>query len=204
MSDREADIERLMATSRAPAPGLDPRLRARLVAEAERRQLLDVAYRTVDSPIGSLLLAATTQGVVRIAFHNEDHRTVLEVLAERVSPRVLRAPARLDEVARQLDEYFSGARRSFDLPIDLRLAHGFRRSVLDHLRDIPYGATASYSTVAAAAGSPAAVRAVGSACANNPVPLVVPCHRVVRSDGAIGQYLGGVETKKALLSLEAA
>lgn len=204
MSDREADIERLLATSRAPAPGLDPRLRARLVAEAERRQLLDVAYRTVDSPIGSLLLAATTQGVVRIAFHNEDHRTVLEVLAERVSPRVLRAPARLDEVARQLDEYFSGARRSFDLPIDLRLAHGFRRSVLDHLRDIPYGATASYSTVAAAAGSPAAVRAVGSACANNPVPLVVPCHRVVRSDGAIGQYLGGVETKKALLSLEAA
>lgn len=204
MSDREADIERLLATSRAPAPGLDPRLRARLVAEAERRQLLDVAYRTVDSPIGSLLLAATTQGVVRIAFHNEDHRTVLEVLAERVSPRVLRAPARLDEVVRQLDEYFSGARRSFDLPVDLRLAHGFRRTVLDHLRDIPYGATASYSTVAAAAGSPAAVRAVGSACANNPVPLVVPCHRVVRSDGAIGQYLGGVETKKALLSLEAA
>nr|MDP9006965.1 methylated-DNA--[protein]-cysteine S-methyltransferase [Actinomycetota bacterium] len=172
--------------------------------EAERRQLLDVAYRTVDSPIGSLLLAATTQGIVRIAFHIEDHHTVLEVLAERVSPRVLRAPARLDEVARQLDEYFSGARRSFDLPVDLRLAHGFRRSVLDHLRDIPYGATASYSTVAAAAGSPAAVRAVGSACANNPVPLVVPCHRVVRSDGAIGQYLGGVETKKALLSLEAA
>ncbi len=204
MSDREADIERLLARSRAPAPGLDPRLRGRLVAEAERRQLLDVAYRTVDSPIGSLLLAATTQGVVRIAFHIEDHSAVLEVLAERVSPRILRAPARLDEVVRQLDEYFSGARRSFDLPVDLRLAHGFRRTVLDHLRDIPYGATASYSTVAAAAGSPAAVRAVGSACANNPVPLVVPCHRVVRSDGAMGQYLGGVETKKVLLSLEAA
>ena len=104
----------------------------------------------------------------------------------------------------QLDEYFAGRRREFDLPIDLQLAHGFRRTVLEHLLDIAYGTTASYASVAAASGSPAAARAVGSACAHNPLPLVVPCHRVVRSDGTIGQYGGGTEAKHALLALEAA
>jgi len=187
-------------------PGLHPedQLRARLVAGADRAGLLDVAYRTVDSPVGPLLLAATPAGVVRIAFDGEDHDAVLGVLADRISPRILRAPGRLDDAARQLDEYFAGTRRHFDIAVDLRLAHGFRRRVLDHLRSITYGTTESYSTVAAASGSPAAVRAVGSACATNPVPLVVPCHRVVRSDGTIGQYLGGVEAKRALLALEAA
>ena len=190
-----------------PRPDLDrahDRLRARLAADAERAGLLDVAYRTVDSPLGPLLLAATPAGVVRIAFSGEDHDAVLGVLAQRVSPRILRAPGRLDDAARQLDEYFAGARRGFDLPLDLRLAHGFRRAVLEHLRTIAYGATESYSAVAAAAGSPNAVRAVGSACATNPVPLVVPCHRVVRRDGTIGQYGGGTEAKRALLALEAA
>lgn len=180
------------------------RLRRRLVADAERAGLLDLAYRTIDSPIGPLLLAATPQGLVRVAFDREDHDAVLATLAERVSPRILLAPARLDAAARQLDEYFGGARRSFELPVDLRLAHGFRRIVLQHLRDITYGTTASYAAVAAAAGNPRAVRAVGSACATNPIPLVVPCHRVVRSDGTIGQYLGGVEAKQVLLQLEAA
>ena len=201
MSDR-ALVDDLARTS----PGLDQkntvRLQARLAADAERAGLLDVAYRVLDSPLGPLLLAATGEGLVRVAFHGEDHATVLGALAERVSPRILRAPVRLDEAARQLEEYFAGRRRSFDLAVDLRLARGFRRRVLDHLRAIPYGATASYAMVAAASGSPAAVRAVGSACATNPVPVVVPCHRVVRSDGTIGAYLGGSDAKRSLLALE--
>ncbi len=181
----------------------EQRLHSRLVDEAERDGVLDVSYRTIDSPVGSLLLAATAEGLVRIAFDREDHDVVLTRLATELSPRILRAPHRLDAAATQLDEYFSGRRRTFDVPIDLQLAHGFRRTVLTHLRDIAYGETASYAMVAEASGSPAAVRAVGSACANNPLPLVVPCHRVVRSDGSIGQYLGGTEAKQALLAMEA-
>ena len=175
-----------------------------LVTRAAGIDLLDVSYRTVDSPIGALLLAATPAGLVRVAFEREGHDAVLGQLADDVSPRILQAPARLDDVARQLDEYFAGVRHAFDLPVDLQLAHGFRRTVLDHLRDIAYGTTASYASVAVASGSPAAVRAVGSACAHNPVPVVVPCHRVVRSDGTIGQYLGGTDAKRTLLDLEAA
>ncbi|HEX6339839.1 methylated-DNA--[protein]-cysteine S-methyltransferase [Umezawaea sp.] len=182
----------------------DARLRARLVAAAERDGLLDVAYRTVDSPIGALLLAATEEGLVRVAFEREDRDAVLASLADAVSPRVLAAPARLDPVARQLDEYFTGGRRAFDVPLDLRLAKGFRRAVLAHLAEIPYGRTESYAEVAAAAGSPKAVRAVGTACATNPLPLVLPCHRVVRSDGSSGNYRGGEDAKRTLLTLEAA
>jgi len=178
-------------------------LHTRLVDEAERDGVLDVSYRTIDSPVGSLLLAATREGLVRVAFDREDHDAVLAHLATEISPRILLAPHRLDGAATQLDEYFGGRRRTFDVPIDLQLAHGFRRTVLTHLRDIAYGETASYAMIAAASGSPAAVRAVGSACANNPLPLVVPCHRVVRSDGSIGQYLAGTETKQALLAMEA-
>ena len=190
-----------------PRPEIDEpalaRLRDRLAADAEGAGLLDVAYRTFESPFGPLLLAATPNGIVRIAFEIEDHDAVLDALADRVSPRILRAPRRLDGVARELDEYFAGHRRTFAVAVDLRLAHGFRRAVLDHLRQIPYGTTESYATVAAAAGSPAAVRAAGSACSHNPLPVVVPCHRVVRSDGSIGQYLGGPEAKRSLLALEA-
>jgi len=178
-------------------------LHRRLVDEAERDGVLDVSYRTIDSPVGSLLLAATREGLVRVAFDREDHDAVLARLAAEISPRILRAPHRLDGAATQLDEYFGGRRRTFDVPIDLQLAHGFRRTVLTHLGEIAYGETASYAMVAAASGSPAAVRAVGSACANNPLPLVVPCHRVVRSDGSIGQYLGGTDAKQALLAMEA-
>ena len=164
----------------------------------------DGAYRIVDSPFGPLLLPATAEGVVRVAFEREDHDAVLGILAERVSPRIVHAPGRLDETARQMEQYLAGSGRAFEVPIDLRLARGFRRTVLHHLRSIPYGTTESYSEVAAASGSPAAVRAVGTACATNPLPLVVPCHRVVRSDGTFGQYLGGAEAKRALLALEAA
>jgi len=163
-----------------------------------------VAYRTVASPIGELLLAATGKGLVRVAFASEDHEAVLARLAAEVSPRVLLAPARLDVAARELDEYFAGRRSTFDLPLDLRLAHGFRRTVLTHLPEIGYGTTASYAAVAALAGNPRAVRAVGSACATNPVPVVVPCHRVVRSDGSLGGYAGGPARKQALLAIEAA
>jgi methylated-DNA-[protein]-cysteine S-methyltransferase len=184
-------------------PSLD-RLHDRLVAAADRDGLLDLTYRTVDSPIGALLLAAGPAGLVRVAFEREDFDLVLRDLATTVSPRILASPNRLDAVAEQLEEYFAGARRDFDVPLDLRLAHGFRRTVLDQLRAIDYGTTASYAAVARAAGHPKAVRAVGSACSHNPVPVVVPCHRVVRSDGSIGQYLGGTDAKRALLALEAA
>lgn len=187
-----------------PGPDKMCELHRRLAAEAQRDGLLDIAYRTVDSPVGQLLLATTEEGLVRVAYACEDHDTVLQHLADMISPRILHAPARLDAAARELGEYFTGARRSFDLPLDWRLAAGFRSTVLHHLPEIGYGQTASYAAVAALAGSPKAVRAVGTACAKNPLPVVVPCHRVVRSDGAMGGYLGGPEAKRLLLDLEAA
>jgi methylated-DNA-[protein]-cysteine S-methyltransferase len=178
------------------------RLHARLIARAQRDGLLDVAYRTVATPVGELLLAATGQGLVRVAYPGEGHDAVLARLAEAVSPRILRAPGRLEQASRQLEEYFAGHRTVFELPLDLRLAKGFRRQVLAHLPEIPYGRTESYAQVAAATGSPRAVRAVGTACATNPLPVVVPCHRVVRSDGTFGGYVGGPAAKQALLALE--
>jgi methylated-DNA-[protein]-cysteine S-methyltransferase len=180
------------------------RLRSRLAADAEAAGILDVAYRTVDSPVGELLLAATGEGLVRVAYASEDHDRVLSQLAAKVSPRVLRAPGRLDPAARELEEYFAGRRMSFDLPLDLRLANGFRRVVLTHLPDIGYGSTASYTSVAAAAGHPGAVRAAATACSTNPLPVVVPCHRVIKSDGTLGKYVGGAEVKRVLLTLEGA
>jgi methylated-DNA-[protein]-cysteine S-methyltransferase len=179
-------------------------LRARLALVAQERGLLDVAYRTVDTAVGEMLLAATEVGVLRLAFAVEGFDQVLDTLARKVSPRVLRAPARLDRLAFEVEEYLTGSRRSFDLPLDLTLTTGFRREVVRHLPEIPYGRTATYTEVAALAGSPRAVRAVGTACAKNPLPLVVPCHRVVRSDGTTGQYAGGPAAKRWLLELEAA
>jgi methylated-DNA-[protein]-cysteine S-methyltransferase len=201
MSDKQI-IDRLTnAFTNVASAG---RLHSRLAALAEKQGLLDVSYRTVDSPLGLLLLAATGEGLVRVAFSCEDHDAVLARLASDISPRILRTPRRLDDAAHQLDEYFAGKRRAFSVPIDLQLAHGFRRSVLEHLRRIPYGVTQSYTAVARAAGNPSAVRAAASACSHNPLPLVVPCHRVVRSDGTTGEYLGGPEAKRALLAMEAA
>jgi methylated-DNA-[protein]-cysteine S-methyltransferase len=179
-------------------------LHDRLTAAAQAQGLIDIAYRIVDTPVGGLLLATTELGLVRVAYPAEDHDTVLRALAERISPRVLHAPARLDDATRQVEEYFAGERRSFDLPLDWRLSKGFRQAVLRHLPEIGYGHTASYAAVAQLAGSPRAVRAVGTACATNPLPVVVPCHRVVRSDGGMGGYLGGPEAKRTLLTLEAA
>jgi methylated-DNA-[protein]-cysteine S-methyltransferase len=180
------------------------RLHARLAAAANQAGILDVAYRTVDTLVGTLLLAATEQGLVRVAYAREGHDLVLDQLANRVSPRVLHAPARLDTAAREIEEYFAGRRSLFDLPLDFQLAHGFRRTVLSRLPEIGYGKTASYATIAAAAGNPKAVRAAATACATNPLPVLVPCHRVVRSDGSVGGYVGGTDAKKTLLTLEAA
>jgi methylated-DNA-[protein]-cysteine S-methyltransferase len=186
-----------------PAP-VTLQVRDRFVDRATGEGLVDVAYRTIDTRIGPLLLAASADGLVRIAFECEDFDTVLAELAEEISPRVLRAPRSLDNAARQVDAYLTGALTEFELPLDLRLAHGFRRDVLQHLRTIPYGRTESYTVAARGAGRPAAVRAAASACSHNPIPLVIPCHRVVRSDGSTGDYRGGPEVKRDLLAMEAA
>lgn len=163
----------------------------------------DVAYITMQSPIGELLLASTEIGLVRVAFQWAEHDPLQE-LADTISPRILRSPKRLRQVAQQLDAYFDGRRRHFDLPFDMRLSHGFRREVLDALLRIDYGATASYADVAFDTGRPKAVRAVGTACGMNPLPVVIPCHRVIRSDGSLGQYGGGTDVKRTLLKLEGA
>jgi methylated-DNA-[protein]-cysteine S-methyltransferase len=179
------------------------RLHARLERDAQAGDLLDIAYRTVDSAVGPLLLAATPLGLLRVAFANEGHDSVLQNLSARISPRVLEAPTRLDPVARQLEEFFTGRRHSFDVALDWSLSHGFRRTVLERLNtDIGYGTTTSYASLARLSGSPKAVRAVGTACATNPIPIVVPCHRVIRSDGAVGAYRGGPAAKRVLLDLE--
>jgi methylated-DNA-[protein]-cysteine S-methyltransferase len=200
----EHDLTEDLARAYDAAPEHMHALQARLAAAAQADGILDVAYRTVDSPVGSLLLAATEAGLVRVAYASENHDAVLQTLSDRISPRVLSAPARLDAVARELDEYFAGQRHGFEVPLDWRLSAGFRSTVLHHLPEIGYGHTASYAAVAKLAGNPRAVRAVGTACATNPLPVVVPCHRVVRSDGGMGGYLGGPEAKRTLLTLEAA
>jgi methylated-DNA-[protein]-cysteine S-methyltransferase len=180
------------------------RLRDKLELAAEAEGLLDVAYMTIDSPVGPLLLAATPRGLVRVAYDIEDHDRVLDILTQRISPRVLRAPKRLGAAARELDEYFAGKRRTFDLPLDLSLSTGFRQLVQRHLPEIGYGQTRTYGQVARLVGNPKAVRAVGTACATNPLPVVVPCHRVLKADGTPGGYVGGPAAKMTLLSLEAA
>lgn len=179
-------------------------LHAALVGRAQSEDLLDVAYRTVETPVGTLLLAATGTGLVRVAYEREDFDRVLDTVAAMVSPRIMAAPARLDAVARQLDEYFAGTRRAFELPLDFALSAGFRKTVQHYLPRIGYGRTASYRDVAESVGNPNAVRAVGTACAKNPLPVVVPCHRVLRSDGSLGGYVGGETAKSTLLSLERA
>jgi methylated-DNA-[protein]-cysteine S-methyltransferase len=200
----QPETEALFAALPVTDADAERRLHDRLAAAAQSDGLLDLAYRTLDTPVGTLLLAATDRGLVRVAFDAEDHDQVLASLAATVSPRILQAPGRLETVARQLGEYFAGSRRRFDVPLDLQLTSGFRRQVLDHLPKIAYGRTQSYTDLAAAAGRPKAVRAVGTACATNPLPVVVPCHRVVRSDGSFGGYLGGTDAKRTLLTLESA
>ncbi len=180
--------------------------RARAAAEhliARVADEVDVAYTSHDSPLGRLLLAATPRGVVRLAFDTEDDDAVLEQVAERISPRILAAPARLDALRGELDEYFDGQRRSFDLDIDWRFVHGFSRRVLRAATRVPYGEVTTYADVARSAGSPRATRAAGNALGSNWIAIVVPCHRVVRTGGGLGGYGGGLPRKERLLALEA-
>jgi methylated-DNA-[protein]-cysteine S-methyltransferase len=198
------DLARDLGRAFPDGAGRLPALHARLAAAAQQDRTLDVAYAIIDTPVGPLLLAATDRGLIRVAYAAQDHDAVLKALADQVSPRILRAPARLDRAARELGEYFAGTRRAFGVPLDWSLSAGFRRAVLARLPEIGYGRTASYSDVARLAGSPRAFRAVGTACATNPLPVIVPCHRVVRADGAMGGYLGGAEARRVLLTIEAA
>jgi methylated-DNA-[protein]-cysteine S-methyltransferase len=173
-----------------------------LARRAAEEGILDVAYATVDAPFGRMLVAATPQGVVRTAFDKERTDDVLTELSDRISPRVLEAPARLDGVRRELDEYFEGRRTEFSTPIDWQLSHGFLLRAREACATIPYGQVRTYKELATAAGSPEAVRAAGNAMAKNPIPIVVPCHRVLRTGGALGGYGGGLECKRWLLDLE--
>ena len=170
---------------------------------AEQEGLVEVAYKTMDTPIGRLLLAATHTGLVRIAFA-EDVDDALVELSATLSPRLLEMPRRLHEVHEQLDRYFSKTLTDFDLELDLSLLTPFSRRVLDGTSAIRYGSYETYSEVAAGIGSPRAARAVGNAVAANPIPLVIPCHRVLRAGGLLGKYGGGVERKRFLLELEGA
>ena len=174
----------------------------RLSERAAEEGLLDVAYTTADSPFGPLLLAGTPRGLVRVGLPNQDADQLLADLAARVSPRVLEAPAELDAVRRELDLYFEGKLTEFDLPLDWQLSRDFRRRVLRAIARIPYGQTRSYTEMARSAGNERAVRAAGTACGSNPLPLVVPCHRVLRTGGALGGYGGGLPMKESLLRLE--
>jgi methylated-DNA-[protein]-cysteine S-methyltransferase len=190
--------------------GLRPESPPDLTTAAAAAGLLDVAYTTIDSPLGELLLARTEQGLVRVGYLSEsgeqqpDEQQLLQELADRISPRVLRAPRALDPVRRQLDEFFDGRRRHFELPLDWRLIRGFGVAVLRAAAAIPFGAVASYGQLAAEAGNPRAARAVGTALGHNPMPIVIPCHRVLRAGGALGGYTGGIWRKQRLLELESA
>lgn len=174
----------------------------RLSERASEEGLLDVAYTTTDSPFGRLLLARTPRGLIRVGLPNQDAEELLVELSEKVSPRVLEAPAQLDETRRELDLYFDGRLDRFDLPLDWQLAGGFRLRVLKAIDRIPYGQTRNYTEMASLAGNERASRAAGSACGSNPIPLVVPCHRVLRTSGALGGYAGGLPMKQTLLELE--
>ena len=198
-------VEAALGGVREPDPETWERVRRDLVRRAGAEGLVDVAFERHDSPLGPILLGATPAGLVRIALPSEDEDAVLDELARRVSARVLSAPR--DSITRarhQLDEYFDRSRRAFDIALDWRLTAGFRREVLRATAQIPYGETSSYRKVATQAGSPAAVRAAGTALALNPLPILVPCHRVLRTDGRLGRYRGGEQAKAQLLELERA
>jgi methylated-DNA-[protein]-cysteine S-methyltransferase len=188
----------------AADPGRDrlDALVAAALSRADADDLVDVAWAVEETPIGPLTLAATPTGLVRVGFGREDD--LLSELATQVSPRVVRLPARLDDLRRQLDEYFAGRRTHFDVALDRRLSHGYRLAVLEELSRVPYGQTVSYKDLAERTGHPRASRAVGTAMATNPIPIVVPCHRVLRTGGALGGYGGGLDTKVWLLRHEGA
>jgi methylated-DNA-[protein]-cysteine S-methyltransferase len=204
-NDENTPLEQALREPQGPAPAAWERMRRDLAGAAERSGLIDVAFERHDSPLGVIIVGATRDGLVRVGLPAQDEDTVLEQLAERISPRVLHASRdSLTQTRRELDEYFGGSRQTFGVPLDWRLSSGFRREVLRATAEIPYGHTASYRDVATRAGSPNAVRAAGTALATNPLPIVVPCHRVLRTGGGLGGYGGGPQAKAALLHLEGA
>ncbi|MFN8113939.1 MAG: methylated-DNA--[protein]-cysteine S-methyltransferase [Solirubrobacterales bacterium] len=197
----ETDLKRTVSAAAATDVDLEA-LTAAVGSRAAAEGLLDLAYVEVDSPLGRLLAVATPAGLVHLGYPNRAVDDQLEALAVRISPRIVEAPAELDPVRRQLDEYFEGRRRDFDLDLDWQLSAGFARIVLERTAAIPFGETRTYGEVAAAAGSPRAFRAAGSALGSNSIPIVVPCHRVLRSGGGLGGYGGGLDVKRELLTLE--
>ena len=200
------DPGRLLAkAAREDAERASGEAAARLRESAVGAGLIDVAYAEIDSPLGRLLAAATPRGLVRLSYlATQDEAAVLQRLADEVSPRVLEAPARLDEVRRELDEYFAGRRRRFELALDWRLVRGFGRRVLRATARVGYGQTTTYSQLAGRAGNARAYRAAGNALNRNPIPIVVPCHRVLHAGGGLGGYAGGLSAKELLLRLEGA
>ncbi len=207
-TDNKTSMEDANNNNRTPKGEVDPadweRIRRRLHEAAEAEGLIDVAVERHDSPLGTLLIAASDTGLVRLGLPIESEEEVLSELADKVARRVLVGPrASVTEARRQLDEYFEHRRQGFEVDLDWRLSKGFRRDVLEATARIPYGQTGTYTSVATAAGSAKAVRAAGTALARNPVPIIVPCHRVLRSDGGLGNYRGGADAKAQLLDLEA-
>lgn len=197
------DLERRLAA--LPARPLDAEASmARFRSRAERDGLIDVAYGVADSPLGPLTVLVTRHGLLAIHYQDDPLEVTLQRTADRVSPRVVEAPELTDPVRRELDEYFAGRRRTFDLRLDWRLARGFAADVLRATARVPFGALTTYRAVADAAGSPRAYRAAGNALGSNPLPIVVPCHRVVHSGGGLGGYTGGLARKQFLLELEGA
>jgi methylated-DNA-[protein]-cysteine S-methyltransferase len=196
----DAEMERALRAALQDAWAAEP---PSIVDAAAAAGLLDVAYAELDSPVGTLVLACTPQGLARLAYVDEGQQdAILEEIATRLSPRMLSAPRRLDEPRRELDEYFTGRRRAFDLTLDLRLLSDFTRRVLSATAQIPYGEVATYKDVASAAGSPGGSRAAGNALGSNPLPIVLPCHRVLHSGGGLGGYTGGLDRKRTLLAIE--
>jgi methylated-DNA-[protein]-cysteine S-methyltransferase len=192
-----------MLRGEVPASPDDARAAAeRFVARAADEGLADVAYALVDSPLGRLLVAQTKRGLVELAYGGEEPDSMLAELSEKLSPRVLEAPGKLDDVRRQLDEYFGGRRTSFEVPIDWSLSRGFTQRILQATAKVPFGQLATYRDVATKAGNERAVRAAGNALGSNHIPIVVPCHRIIRTGGALGGYTGGLERKEYLLQLE--
>ena len=198
MSDLE---RRLAAGERSDVLDL-ARLRERVAERAAGEHLLDVAYATLDSPVGELTVFVTPRGVVRVAFADEPREAILDEMADRLSPRILAAARPTDEARRQLDAYLAGERRAFELPLDWSLIRGFAVGILRATAAVPYGSTSTYRDVAAAAGSPRAARAAGNALGSNPIPIIVPCHRILHASGGLGGYAGGLDRKRTLLRLE--
>jgi methylated-DNA-[protein]-cysteine S-methyltransferase len=203
MTNDVSALERQLRESAGRTAGSDHPL-PDITIPAATAGLLDVAYATTESPVGTLLLATTERGLVRLAYLDDgaDPGPVLAELAVAVSPRMLAAPRRLDQPRRELDEYFAGTREHFDLPLDWSLSHGFGRRVLEATARIPFGSSSNYKEIAAAAGSPRGFRAAGNALGHNPIPIIVPCHRVLHSGGGIGGYTGGLQRKRVLLAVE--